>query len=814
MMTEWLRALFPLPELCWLLCMSLAHTLWQCPVLWCLFRAIQRTGVCETQRARFACAFSVLLLMGFLPVINYAWLHSLSRRPSPVSQATELYKSTGRLEILSLAELGEPTTQLRSRESALPEAQSQSIAATPVSGTPLNPDTRATTAKAGRKPKLCWPLVSVFGISALYGIGFACMSGKLFWELAVHLRLNRICNRVRVPPSKLAGVRLLGEAAANKLGRRLRIPILLYQGPGTAMLVGTLRPLILLNASLASGLTPSQIEQILAHELAHLYRWDHVTLVIQKLVETLLFFHPLVWRLSREVTEMRELACDELVARQYCPFEYAETLLCCAVQSTGRRLPRLAAHGSHTMQLRGRIEWLLTEASRPPGLSQGFASRLLAGVLVVGLLLTVVALPFKAQLLFAPRPTVLVHPPQVEENREERLPEWEWQPISLDSLESDKLLFGGKRLALADKAPEDLIVDADLPVQGRSFAQWQFGDFTSTSVAMLVEREGDRIRDIYLDRNRDRHITASERLSRPQGDVQVWLTELDAEVRDGNRKFHASRQIAIVPNSAGNRLKITTLGYAQGSLSLEGRLIEVRRWDQDGNGVPTDIRDRIAFDLDRDGVFDPLSEVFPVLPFMQLGQQRYSVLSDRLGQTVRLSPASEQGELRFEFSLDDASARLESLQGCIRDENGNMVAIGTQAMSAEVPTGHYTIDHLVVQVRDAEGAVWRMTLAGGSDQSWFQVRAQHVRVVQLLEDLEFRVTPTVGEGPNGTREVSLEPTLRTAGGLMVTNFSCVASETTSSWTDSVVAQFHLAPSRASQSVVAKSRPTQCSSSFG
>jgi uncharacterized protein involved in exopolysaccharide biosynthesis len=81
------------------------------------------------------------------------------------------------------------------------------------------------------------------------------------------------------------------------------------------LVVGWLRPVILMPASSLLGLTPAQIEVILVHELAHIRRCDYLVNVLQKVVETLLFYHPAVWWISRSIREEREHCCDDLVVR-------------------------------------------------------------------------------------------------------------------------------------------------------------------------------------------------------------------------------------------------------------------------------------------------------------------------------------------------------------------------------------------------------------------------------------------------------------------------------------------------------------------
>lgn len=117
---------------------------------------------------------------------------------------------------------------------------------------------------------------------------------------------------------KHVGTRPLGgpwsESCAG-LARRLGIsrPVRLLESAVVAvpMVAGWLRPAILVPVSAVSGLTPSELDAILAHELAHIRRHDYLVNLIQSLAETLLFYHPAVWWLSRRIREEREHCCDD-----------------------------------------------------------------------------------------------------------------------------------------------------------------------------------------------------------------------------------------------------------------------------------------------------------------------------------------------------------------------------------------------------------------------------------------------------------------------------------------------------------------------
>jgi uncharacterized protein (TIGR03435 family) len=84
------------------------------------------------------------------------------------------------------------------------------------------------------------------------------------------------------------------------------------EGPGA---IGWLRPLILLPPATMMGLTATQLDAVLAHELAHIRRHDYLVNLVQMVAETLLFYHPVVWWVSHHLRVERELCCDDEAVR-------------------------------------------------------------------------------------------------------------------------------------------------------------------------------------------------------------------------------------------------------------------------------------------------------------------------------------------------------------------------------------------------------------------------------------------------------------------------------------------------------------------
>jgi len=91
---------------------------------------------------------------------------------------------------------------------------------------------------------------------------------------------------------------------------------------------GIVRPILLLPEGIFDRLTPAQLEAIVAHELCHVRHRDNLFAAMHMFVETVFWFHPLVWWVGKRMVEERERACDEEVLRLGSePRVYAEGIL-------------------------------------------------------------------------------------------------------------------------------------------------------------------------------------------------------------------------------------------------------------------------------------------------------------------------------------------------------------------------------------------------------------------------------------------------------------------------------------------------------
>lgn len=165
---------------------------------------------------------------------------------------------------------------------------------------------------------------------------------------------------VAAPPSIIAAF----SHAAERLGMTSTVRVALSRAVEGPSVIGWLRPLVLLPASVLTGLTADQLETIIAHELAHIRRYDYVANVMQSIVETLFFYHPVVWWLSARARHERELCCDDTVLRHYDErVGYARALVCLERLRLGA--PSLAL-GALDGPLAFRVRRMLGVAHTPP----------------------------------------------------------------------------------------------------------------------------------------------------------------------------------------------------------------------------------------------------------------------------------------------------------------------------------------------------------------------------------------------------------------------------------------------------------------
>jgi beta-lactamase regulating signal transducer with metallopeptidase domain/tetratricopeptide (TPR) repeat protein len=233
---------------------------------------------------------------------------------------------------------------------------------------------------AATTPALDWRVYTPYATYA-YLAGVVLM----FFRLIIGLYGGHRLRNQSKPVTDSALLQALASQA-ERLGMAFTPAIAYCAQVAAPTVVGVVRPIVLLPLSFSSGLTPDQVEMILAHELAHIRRYDHLVNLAQRLIESLLFFHPAVWYISRRVRLEREMCCDDMViAAGGQRLAYADSLLRVAESAQATAVPGLSAQGEPS-QLKRRIVRLV-DGRDPVRLRLGrsaFATTIALLALVIG----------------------------------------------------------------------------------------------------------------------------------------------------------------------------------------------------------------------------------------------------------------------------------------------------------------------------------------------------------------------------------------------------------------------------------------------
>ncbi len=247
-----------------------------------------------------------------------------------------------------------------------------------------------------------WLSVAQPWILKLWILGVVFFSMRLAYLSASLSSVRRFAS----PPA--ASILAVANALARRMGARRAIRVLVTANSDGPSVVGWLRPAILFPAATLLNLTPDQLEAILAHEIAHLRRYDDVVNIAQSVIETVLFYHPAIWWLSNRIRDERELCCDDLAVRvSGNPLCYARALT--ALERLRVQPPSLsvATIGIASSPLEYRIRRLVDNERTPE-----YGSSSLAGFLALSLAIVCLAAYSSPANGSAPAPPALVEYPE------------------------------------------------------------------------------------------------------------------------------------------------------------------------------------------------------------------------------------------------------------------------------------------------------------------------------------------------------------------------------------------------------------------
>jgi beta-lactamase regulating signal transducer with metallopeptidase domain len=138
-----------------------------------------------------------------------------------------------------------------------------------------------------------------------------------------YLSLLRLRRRFGFVPSEQ---RERVQRLAEIFGIRRSVRVFTSRLVSVPMTIGAFRPVIVLPPDLTRNFTMAEFESVIAHELAHIKRWDYLTNLLQRLVQALFFYHPAVWFIGKQMMIERELACDDWAVKTCEPRRYAGCL--------------------------------------------------------------------------------------------------------------------------------------------------------------------------------------------------------------------------------------------------------------------------------------------------------------------------------------------------------------------------------------------------------------------------------------------------------------------------------------------------------
>lgn len=276
---------------------TLLHSLWQGTALGLLAGGILARLENRPAEWRYSVATVALAAIPAAAIVTLAatW-NAPSRGERPPAQSVAGRSSTGRVEPRDGTEAPSESAKVLRGGQALQVRPA--LPTSSVSGDlPLNEPKHPLSASIA--PWLHW-LVGVWTAGALLSAGR--LTGGA-WKI----RRMRRWGTSPVPPEVQQILERLTAAM------RLRGTVILRQSSlaGVPMVLGYLRPVILAPAGVIAGLSAAELEAILAHELMHVRRHDALVNAIQAVLETLFFYHPAVWWLSRTMREERENCCDD-----------------------------------------------------------------------------------------------------------------------------------------------------------------------------------------------------------------------------------------------------------------------------------------------------------------------------------------------------------------------------------------------------------------------------------------------------------------------------------------------------------------------
>jgi beta-lactamase regulating signal transducer with metallopeptidase domain/peptidoglycan/xylan/chitin deacetylase (PgdA/CDA1 family) len=264
---------------------ALVHSFWQVSLVAAVYACFSALTRARASNVRYAGAVVAMALMLLLPLATASLALSSPRGLFTREEISSEGTWTDSVRDRTRAERG-----IRTDASTAPHTEAQSTKSS------------ALTLRAWAEGRLeaFVPWLAFAWVLCVVALASRLVGG---WLLLLRLRRSAVPVNAGLEELLARVARRVRVARAVRLCRSALVEV--------PTVIGHLRPIILIPASVITGLTPQQLEAVLAHELAHIRRYDYLVNLLQTAAEVLLFYHPAMWWLSRRVRAEREHACDD-----------------------------------------------------------------------------------------------------------------------------------------------------------------------------------------------------------------------------------------------------------------------------------------------------------------------------------------------------------------------------------------------------------------------------------------------------------------------------------------------------------------------
>lgn len=261
---------------------TLLHSIWQIGLAAiCLFAAL-RLSKNASSNLRYALSVFVLAFVFLLPAVTFVSL---------INDAATVH----------------PVVQNIAAAARLPKERSLPAVETPLIGEDEKAEAltsyKTVLETIDLSPKMPW--LVAFWLIGIAGFTLRLVGGV--WHLHIYK------TRQVFAPEKNWQTKF--EALCERLSIAGPARLLCSKLVETPIVIGWLKPVILIPAGVFLQIDPQELETIIAHELVHIRRRDYLVNFAQSVIEILFFYHPCVWWISAQIRREREFVCDDIVTR-------------------------------------------------------------------------------------------------------------------------------------------------------------------------------------------------------------------------------------------------------------------------------------------------------------------------------------------------------------------------------------------------------------------------------------------------------------------------------------------------------------------